>query len=176
MSRERGNASLVLLRIGGPCALALLLVMMAAFLPMRVTPAQAQKAPGVVLIMSTTSGITDLSSDVVRSTFQGLRVEHRGLVLVPFNLPQQNPVRQKMDRALLGLEPSEVGRFWVDQRIRDGRNTPRTIPTIDLLVRVVAQLKGAIAGVPANQVAPQTRVIRIDGKSPSESGYLLADK
>lgn len=176
MSRERCNASLVLLKIGGPCTLAALLVMLAAFLPVRASPALAQRAPGVALIVAANSGITDIPSDVVRSTFQGLRVDYKGVTLVPFNLPPKTPVREKMDRALLGLEPAEVGRFWIDQRIRDGRTAPRTIPTIDLLVRVVAQLKGAIAGVPANQIGPQTRAIRIDGKGPSESGYFLADK
>jgi hypothetical protein len=176
MSRARTDEPPAQRKISRPSALAALLLMVATFLPVRSTPAVAQRPADVVVIMSTASGITNVPADVVRSTFMGLRVEYQGVNLVPFNLPQKTAVRERMDRVLLGLEQTEVSRFWIDQRIRDGRTPPRTVPTVELLVRIVAQFKGAIAGVPANMVGAQTRAVRIDGKDPSESGYLLADK
>ena len=134
----------------------------------------AQRAGVLVLIIAGSTGISDMPSGVVRSAFFGRRTEHRGVRLIPFNLPLGSPARERLDRALLGLEPADVGRFWIDQRVRDGRIPPRTAPSVGLAVRVVGQLPGAIACVPATAVDSRVRVLRIDGKEPSEKGYLLA--
>ena len=125
------------------------------------------------MIIASSARVTDIPVDLVRTAFLGLHVEHRGVHLIPLNAPLRTPARARLDRVLLGLEPSEVGGFWIDQRVRDGRNPPRTVPSTELAVRVVAQLPGAIACVPAQVVDSGVRVLRIDGKAPSDSGYLL---
>lgn len=154
--------------------LALALLMLAIVLPTRATSAIARPSDALTLIMASASSLQDLPSHVVREAFQGLRADYKGVRLIPFNLPLGSPIRQQLDRAVLGLAPNEVGMFWVDQRVRDGRTAPRTVTSVERLIRVVAQLSGAIAGVPASAVDGSVRTLRIDGRAPTDKDYLLA--
>ncbi|MFT3922982.1 MAG: hypothetical protein QM778_10640 [Myxococcales bacterium] len=155
-------------------ALGALALLILALMPVRVATAGVQQTDELALIIGSATGVSDIPSDVVRTAFLGLRAEYHGIRLIPLNLPLRTPARERLDRALLGLAPEEVGSFWIDQRVRDGRNPPRTAPSVELAVRIVAQLKGAIACVPLASLDPRTRALRIDGKGPSESGYLLS--
>lgn len=149
-------------------------LVLTSILPGRASSAPANDSPIVGVIIATVTKISDIPSDVLRTAFRGLRPEYQGIHLTPFNLPLQTPARERLDRALLGLAPSEVGSYWVDQRVRDGRTPPRTVPSVDIATKVVAQLPGAIACVPLPIRDPRVRVLRVDGKGPSDKGYLLA--
>jgi hypothetical protein len=153
---------------------ALALLLLAAVPSVAATPADAQRADDLVLIIARSTNITDIPSSVLRTAFLGLRAEYKDVRLIPLNLPLRTSSRERLDRALLGLEPDEVGNFWVDQRVRDGRNPPRSVPNEELAVRVVGQLPGAIAYVPARLAESQVRALRIDGKGPTDTGYLLS--
>jgi hypothetical protein len=142
--------------------------------PVRGAAAAARSGDAPVMIIGERTPITDIPASVVRAAFRGLPTEYEGQRLIPLNPPQGTPVREVMDRALLGLSRDAVGRFWVDQRVRDGRTPPRTVPNPQLAVRVVAQLPGTITCVPARLTTPAVRVLRIDGKGPADRGYLFA--
>jgi len=134
--------------------------------------AQAQTA--IAVIIASSSPISNIDSGVLRTAFLNLRATQQGQRLLPFNLPIESPTRKRFDHAVLDLRPDQVGNFWVDQRVRDGRRPPRTVPDTGLAVRVVANLKGAISYVPlAAAQTPAVRVLRVDGKAPSDPGYLL---
>jgi hypothetical protein len=151
-----------------------LLLALALFSPFGSTRLDAQRPPSIAVIIGTSSRITDISSGVMRSVFLNLPVTLSGERLVPFNLPLNNPLRTRFDRGVLGLDPSGVGRFWVDQRVRDARRPPRDVPNPELGVRVVASLPAAISYVPLELTGnSRIRVLRIDGKSPTDAGYLL---
>lgn len=79
--------------------------------------------------------------------------------LVPFNLPPGSPIRVEFDRAVLLRSPGEVGRFWVNRRIRGGERPPRHIHNPAFMVRVVSHLPGSIGYVPARYVNDSVRVI-----------------
>jgi hypothetical protein len=174
MGKDSIDFSGKLRRTASGCALAAaFLLLLAAVFPARVPRALAQHAEVLALIIAGSTSVTDIPSDVVRTAYLGLRAEYKGVRLIPLNPPLKTPARERMDRTLLGLAPSEVGIFWIDQRVRDGRIAPRTVPSADVAVRVVAQLPGAITCVPASALSPHVRALRIDGKGPSDSGYLL---
>jgi hypothetical protein len=82
-----------------------------------------------------------------------------GLTAVPFNYPPEHPLRRTFDQAVLGLAPAEVGRFWIDQRIRGFGHPPRQIPEPALLLRLVGSLKGSIGYVPAGLADKSVRVV-----------------
>jgi hypothetical protein len=165
LRRERGVPS---------ARLALALLLLAIVLPTRALSAIARPSDALVLISASASSLQDIPSNVLREAFQGLRTAYKGVRIIPFNLPLGTPIRQQLDRAVLGLEPTEVGMFWVDQRVRDGRIAPRTVASVERLVRVVAQLPGAVACVPASAVDGSVRALRIDGRAPTDKDYLLA--
>lgn len=89
-----------------------------------------------------------------------------GARVVAFNYPPQDPLRDRFDRAVLRLEPEEVGRFWIDQRVRGGAPPPRQVSDPALLLRLVGRLPGAIGYLPSRLVDKTVRVVaRVrDGK------------
>lgn len=155
---------------------AMLPLLVSLFMP---TPsvAHAQAHPVLVVVVGLKTNLTDISLAMLRRAFQG-EVAHTtdGKRLVPLNHAVGSEERTRFDQAVLGLSPSEVGRFWINRRIRDEAPPPRTLPSADLGVRVVASYPGAIAYVNSTQVTSNIRVVRIDGKLPGDAGYLLAGR
>lgn len=154
--------------------LAPLVLLLGALLPIHSGVRAAPKQP-LLVVVGTSTGITDISLALLRRAFQGeVAVASNGKRLVPLNLPVGAPERTLFDRAVLGLEPSDVGRFWINRRIRDEGLPPRTVPSPELGVRVVAAYPGAITYVHPQKVNASVRVLRVDGKLPGDPGYLLS--
>jgi hypothetical protein len=128
--------------------------------------------PPLVVVVAAASPMKDISRGNLRRAFLGEPTGGPGGKLVPLNQPPGTPARGEFDRVVLGLEPDDVARFWIDQRIRGLGSAPRAFPAA-LIARVVPQLPGAIGYVRTNEVVPGIKVITIDGKKPGNAGYLL---
>jgi hypothetical protein len=86
--------------------------------------------------------------------------------IVPFNLPPRGEERVLFDRVVMRMDPDEVGRFWLDRRVRGGPPPPRQAPDPLTVVRLVARLEGAVGYAPVGVPLADVRVVaRIrDGK------------
>jgi hypothetical protein len=82
-----------------------------------------------------------------------------GTRVLPFNYPAGHPLRVDFDRLVLGFDPNETARYWIDARIRAGGEAPRSLGTPSLAMRVVSQLRGSIAYVPADESTAGLRVV-----------------
>ena len=155
---------------------AVLLLLLSVALPYR-PGARAQHAQALLVVISSKTGLTDISTALLRRTFQGHPAEYQsGKRLTPLNLPTGTLERQRFDLTVLGMTPDEIGRFWIDQRVRGNTQPPRTAPTPELALRVVSSFAGAITYTTAELVKPGITVLTIDGKRPDERGYLLAPR
>jgi len=125
------------------------------------------------LITAKNNALTDLSLADLRSAYRGKKVSAGGIKLIPFNHPAGTPDRVAFDRIVLGMSPEEIGRFWVDQRIRGGDPPPRTIDSVNLLVRVVGALPGALAYVREGFSSPELKVLTLEGRKPEDPKYPL---
>jgi ABC-type phosphate transport system substrate-binding protein len=135
-------------------------------------PALRAADPPLVVIVAATNPIQDISRANLRRAFLGEPTGGPGGKLIPLNQPPGSPARNQFDRILLGLDPEDVARFWIDQRIRGQGGAPRAIPAA-MLVRVIPQLAGAIGYVRASELGPGVKVVTIDGKKPGDPDYLL---
>jgi hypothetical protein len=79
--------------------------------------------------------------------------------ILPFNLTARGEGRVLFDRAVTRMEPDEVGRFWLDRRVRGGAAPPRQVPDPLTVVRLVARLEGAIGYVPLGVPLADVRVV-----------------
>ncbi len=139
--------------------------------------AHAQTNPALAVVVGLKTNLTDISLSMLRRAFQGeVALTADGKRLVPLNHAVGSEERILFDQAVLGLSPTEVGRFWINRRIRDEAPPPRTLPSADLGVRVVASYPGAITYVNSSAVNANVRVVRVDGKLPGDAGYLLAGR
>lgn len=156
--------------------LAVLPLLLAAFAPLR-HGARAQAARPLLVVVGHATGLTDISTALLRRAFEGYSAEYQpGKRLLPLNHPTSSSERQRFDRVVLGLTPDEVGRFWVDQRIRGNGQPPRTLPSPELAVRVVVSFPGAITYTTAEMVKPGLNVLSIDGRAPTDPNYLFAGR
>ena len=154
--------------------LAITLLAATVFLPTH-SAVRAQKPGALLVIVSASIGLSDISSASLRRAFQGYPTEyHPGKRLLPLNHATGSAERTFFDQTVLGLSPGEVGRFWIDQKVRGASQPPRSLPSASLAVRVVASFPGAITYTYPNLVRPGLTVLSIDGKRPTDSDYFLA--
>jgi hypothetical protein len=153
---------------------ALVLALLAASaLPFDAPVASAAGRP-LLVIVSAKTNIQDISTNTLRRVFQGLATDYEvGKRFIPVNHPIGSPARVQFDRAVLALQPGEVGAYWIDRRIRDESPPPRTVPSADLAVRVAGSLPGAITYIAPEMLNQNVRALTIDGKSASQPDYPL---
>jgi hypothetical protein len=126
----------------------------------------------IAIVMSSSSRHRALSSDKLRRIFLALPTDDDdGHRFVPINLGQSSSVRERFDRNVLKMSPTEIARYWIDQRLR-GNKPPRSASSLELCRRAVQELPGAISYLPLSHAAG-LRVLAIDGRAPSDGGYAL---
>ena len=91
----------------------------------------------------------------------------------PFNHTARSSDRVGFDQTVLHMDPEEVSRFWIDRKIRGLPGPPRAVDSLAQLLRLVSRSSGGIGYARPPQVTSDVRVIRVDGKLPSEAGYPL---
>lgn len=158
---------------GALTALLALLALFAARLPPQVALADGNP---LLIVAGLGYPEADISLASLKTAFRGERTLAGGKAIIPINHPVGAPTRQEFDRLVLGLAPDQVGRFWIDRRIRDEGLPPKSVPTAELAVRVVAALPMAITYARRALLHPKLKVLRVDGKAWSEPGYALGHR
>lgn len=133
----------------------------------------ASNPPTLVVIVGKSVPASDISHALLRRVFGGDSGRLGSLALTPFNYAPEHPLRRRFDDLVLAMAPDEVGRYWVDRRVRGLGLPPRTVPSPQTMKGVIARLPGAIGYLDASQVDESVRVLSVDGKSHRDSGYRL---
>lgn len=128
-------------------------------------PAWSADDGSIAVIVHRGVGVAQLDRDELRTMFQVARTEWAGGGrILPLNLPASHELRRAFDRAVLGLEPDQVARYWIDRKIRGDARVPRTLPSTAVVLRAVAATAGAISYVQSNEANDSVRVVaRIRG-------------
>jgi ABC-type phosphate transport system substrate-binding protein len=119
----------------------------------------------IAVVVGQAGGLSQITRDQLKSVFQTQSTKlPGGEKAVPVNLPQGSGVRVDFDKAVLGLGPDEVARYWVDRKIRGGNGPPMKLDSPALVVLHVARTPGAIGYVPAGDARGSVKVVaRIRG-------------
>jgi hypothetical protein len=130
----------------------------------------------LVVVVAKGSSLTAISRTDLKRCFTGERVVSDDRTLVPFNASPSSPDREAFDRAILGMSPDEVGRFWVDRKIRGQSGPPRSLPSPAYIAKVVAKFPGAIGYLPADQLTADVQPVAIDGVPYTDARYPISAK
>ena len=125
----------------------------------------------LVVVVAKGSSLTSISRDDLKRCFLGEPVSSGGKPLVPFNAATGTPERSGFDKAVLGLSPDEVGRLWVDRRVRGQGGAPRSLPSAAHIAKVAAKFPGAIAYLPADQLTSDIQAVQVDGVAYTDARY-----
>lgn len=141
-----------------------------ALLPLEV--AAASKV--LVIVTRPNTALNDLSLRDLKRLYQAEPMTGTdGSRLIPLNQAVGSAPRVAFDQRVLKMSPDQVGRFWIDRKIRGEPGAPRAIPSADLLRRLVVSLAGTVAYIDAAEVTADLKVLTIDGKRPTDAGYPL---
>ena len=149
-----------------------LAMFIAGLLYVPVGPARAA-ALRLVLIVAKSSPVTNLSKNELKRLFMSEPVVVAGVKLVPFNYTPNSPERTAFDRAVLGLSPDQVGRLWIDRRVRGQQPAPRAMPSTLYMIKVVEVFPNAIGYAPENKLSSLVRPVLVDGVSHQDPSYAL---
>ncbi len=139
-------------------------------------PGQTGARPaGIAIVVHPATPATDVSLPELRRIFRGEQSTWPGgepiVLLVRTPLPVERDV---VLGRIFQMNETELRQFWLERIFRDATATgPRVVSDPDTARRLVASLPGAISFLPADQVPPELRVLRVDGKLPGEPGYPL---
>lgn len=128
----------------------------------------------LVIVVADNSPLKDISMHDLKRLYLGEHVsDPDGQKLIPFNHPPGTQERVGFDHVVLDMSPEQVGRYWVDRKIRGQSGPPKSIDSPIMIQRVVTQLKGGIGYVRASDMRADVRVLSINGKSYQDGDYPL---
>jgi hypothetical protein len=134
-------------------------------------PLRAGERMPLAVIVSKASPLSELSSAQLVRMYLGDLVDAGGGRLIPLNRAITSEERAEFDRVVLGKSPDEVARYWIDRKIRGQSGAPKAVEPVDVYERVIAKLDGAVGYVRINEIGGDVKVLRIDGKAPTDRGY-----
>lgn len=137
-------------------------------------PAKAESPVPLAIVVAKSSPLTNISIYELKHLYLGeLITGPDGKRLIPLNQATPSPDRRSFDAAVLGMTPEQQAAYWIDRRIRGMAGSPRAVDSSDLAQRVVAHLDGTVTYLPISAVRPDVKVLRVDGKLPTDAGYRI---
>ncbi len=127
----------------------------------------------LAVIVAKSSELTELSSAQLTRMYMGELVDNGAHRLIPLNRATASEERAEFDRMVLGKSPDEMARYWIDRKIRGQSGAPKAVEPVDVYERVIAKLDGAVGYVRVDEIKGEVKVLRIDGKAPTDRGYPL---
>lgn len=133
------------------------------------------RSRAVAVVVHPDTRVTDLSLPELRRIFRGEQQRwpdgQRIVLLIRSPLPVERDV---VLGRIYQMDETELRQFWLGKAFNDtSRSGPKSVSDVATARTLLAALPGAIAFLPADEVGPELRVIRIDGKLPGEDGYPL---
>jgi len=72
------------------------------------------------------------------------------------------------------MDEDKFHEYWIGKMFRaEVAGGPKIVYSTDMALNLVSAIKGSITFVPASAVTSEVKVLRIDGKLPSDPGYAL---
>jgi ABC-type phosphate transport system substrate-binding protein len=114
----------------------------------------------LAVIVNKANPVSNLAQNDLRPIFQTMKKAwSSGEDAVPINLPEDSELRNEFDKAILGLDPERVARYWTDRKVRGGARPPVRVPTTAAMLKAVASKPGAIGYVRLSEVNNSVKVV-----------------
>jgi ABC-type phosphate transport system substrate-binding protein len=143
----------------------LVLTALVALCGLAYAPSSAAGGEVLAVIVNKSNPVSVLSQNELRPIFQTTKkIWSSGEDAIPINLPEDNPLRNDFDQAVLGLDPERVARYWTDRKVRGGARPPVRVPNTPAVLRAVATKAGAVGYVRLSEVNSSVKVVaRVSG-------------
>jgi ABC-type phosphate transport system substrate-binding protein len=138
----------------------LLSAVVLSMLTFRVSPSLAASEEALLVIVHPKSPVDRVSSYEIEALFTRAQTRWSdGSTVYPFSFVAGSAARDTFDRVVLRLSLDQVGRFWVDRRIRGLGMPPKQVPSAALMAQIVSNLPGAIGYLPSSRARAGLKVV-----------------
>jgi ABC-type phosphate transport system substrate-binding protein len=157
-----------------------LLLCCACLLSVPVSHSDAQSAgsgarQAVAIVVNPHSTVSNLSFEELRRIFLGQQQfwADRSKITLLVRAPVA-PERAVVLDQIYRMDEDQFRQYWIGKMFRaEIAGGPKIVYSSDMAMNLVGAIPGSIAFVLASAVTPNTKVLRIDGKLPSDAGYPL---
>lgn len=148
----------------------------AGALALPVTSAQAQAKPRpLAIVVNTGDPVSNISFAELRRIFLGEQQywpDHSKVTLL-VRAPTAYERSMVLDR-IYRMDEDRFRQYWIGKMFRaEVAAGPKIVYSSEMALSLVSAIRGSITFVPFSAVTPEVKVLRIDGKLPSEPGYPL---
>ena len=133
--------------------------------------ASAQSVP-VAVVVNEKNPVTNLRSAELRQIFAGEKRSWPGGLPIKLFVRAPEAHERTALLKLLGMTESEYKKYWTAQVFRgEAQTEPVSLFSNGMQKEAIVVYPGAVALVNAQDVKPGMKVVKVDGKMPSEAGY-----
>ncbi|MEJ2203375.1 MAG: hypothetical protein P8170_04645 [Gemmatimonadota bacterium] len=129
----------------------------------------------VAIVVHPETNVDNLTFSELRAIFRGERQfwdDGRRVTLL-MRAPVAAERELVLDR-IYAMDEAEIRDYWIGKMFRaEVASGPKLVYSTDMARDLVTLIPGAITFVPVADVSAATKVVRIDGKLPSDDGYAL---
>lgn len=139
------------------------------------TPATASAQEAVAIVAHPGVAVDDLSFAELRSIFLAEQQfwPDRSRITLLVRAPQARE-RDVVLNEIYQMDEDRYRRYWIAKMFRaEVPSGPKIVFSSEMTRDLVTVIPGSIAFMPASEVGPSLKVIRIDGRLPSDDGYRL---
>lgn len=137
--------------------------------------AQAAPRPAIAIVVNPQSTITDVSFAELRRLFMGEQQfwADRSKVTLLVRAPSARERAVVLDK-IYKMDEDQFRQYWIGKMFRaEVAGGPKIVYSTDMALTLIGSIKGSITFVPASAVTGDVKVLKIDGKLPSDPNYLL---
>lgn len=143
---------------------------------LRAQPACAQTAgTAVAIVVHPSVRIDNISYDELRRVFRGERQfwpDHSRITLL-VRAPVAQERRLVLEK-IYRMTEEEFRQYWIAKMFRaEVAAGPKLVYSTEMARELVGAIPGAIGFMPASSVMPGVKVLKIDGRLPTDPGYPL---
>jgi ABC-type phosphate transport system substrate-binding protein len=129
----------------------------------------------IAIVVHNTTAVEDLSLDQLRSIFLADQQfwPDRTRIILLVRAPQSDE-RDFVLNKIYQMTEAQFRQYWIAKMFRsEVPRGPKIVFSTDMTVELVVAIPGSISFVRADEVTDDVRIVRIDGKLPSDVGYPL---
>jgi hypothetical protein len=130
---------------------------------------------GLAIVVQKDSPVDDLSMSELRNIFLANRQfwPDRSRIILLVRAPQSDERDYVLDR-IYQMDEAKFRQYWIAKMFRaEVPRGPKIVFSTDMTVDLVVAIPGSISFIRADEVTDEVKLVRVDGKLPSDDGYPL---
>jgi len=130
---------------------------------------------GLAIVVHKDTAIDDLTMAELRNIFLARKQywPNRSRIILLVRAPQSDE-RDYVLNTIYQMDEAAFRKYWIAKMFRaEVPRGPKIVFSTDMTLDLVVAVPGSISFMRADQVTDAVKVLRVDGKLPSEAGYPL---